>query len=200
MDSLSQMRDDLAFVRRAVERQQRLRHVVLPWWFAALIGVSILLRCIGIDHSPALHRFVRENPPLTFLAPVWLFHIWRQRRKLGAGDVPQDAYAPTKSDVWAFASPWLVLLLGFGLLALVGLHTEIPDPLQVRFVVLLAGLTALHAGFGGATGLLYVGVALELGLLALVFLSQNTWTVFGSLLLVGLVLGALHEERASERV
>jgi len=200
MESLSQMRDDLAFVRRAVERQQRLRRVVLPWWFAALIGVSVLLRCIGIDHSPALHRFVRENPPLVFLAPLWFLHIWRQRRKLGAGDAPADAYAPTKSDVWAFVSPWMVLLLGFGLLAIIGLRIEIPDPLQTRFVVLLAGLTAMHVGLSGATGLLYIGVALELGLLALVFLGQNTWTVFGSLLLAGLVLGALHEERASERV
>jgi hypothetical protein len=199
MDSLSQVRDDLAFVRRAVERQQRLRHVVLPWWFAGLIGVSILLRCIGIDHSPGLYRFVRENPPLTFLVPLWFFHIWRQRRKLGAGDAPQDAFAPTRADVWAFVSPWLVLLLGFGLLAAIGSRIEIPSPLQAQLLILLAGLTALHAGLAGATGLLYIGVALELGLLAFVFLSQNTHTVFGVLLLVGLVLGALHEERASER-
>ena len=141
MDSLLQVRDDLAFVRRAVERQQRLRRAILPWWFAALIGVSVLLRCIGADHSPGLHRFVRENPPLTLLAPLWLF--------------------------------------------------------QLQLVVLLAGLTSLHVGLAGATGLLFLGAGLEMGLLALVFLSNNGTTVFGALFLVGLVLCSLHEERAS---
>lgn len=197
MDSLLQVREDLAFVRRAVERQQRLRRVLLPWWFAALIGASVLLRCIGADHSPGLHRFVRENPPLTILAPLWVFHIWRQRRKLAASGAVAEDDSLTRSDVWAFVSPWLVLAVGLVLLGLISTQIDLPSPLVLQLVVLLAGLTSFHVGLAGATGLLYLGVALEVGLLALVFLSNNGTTVFGALFLVGLVLCSLHEERAS---
>jgi hypothetical protein len=188
------LREDLDYARRAVERQRVLKEWILPTGFLAVLGAYILARCLAADFSPAAVEFFKRNPAGMFLIPVWLYYVWCRKKRR-----EQTCAGYDRRDILRFLAPLLVLVSAGLLVWSIAVATGIPRPAAGYFVLVLLAVTLVQTGLSGVPSLVYVGLALGLGILAPLYLPRYGWSTLGALVFVALVGGSLLEKRVHAR-
>ena len=173
----SALRDDLAFIRRAVERST-------PWqWppaIACLWGVVVAAGFAVIDLQPqTAPLYWGVAAPTAFLASLWLGRRGAARR--GQED---------RRLAMVITMHWTGLLAAGGLAALAALAGAITWSVMAATMVLLSATVYYLAGVHGDRRLLWVAGALGLGYLAVLFLPRGAWTAAGLLFAVAVVSAA----------
>ncbi len=192
LPSSEQLRDDLRFLRGAIERQQYLHRRLLPLPAAIVLALYVLLLCARRDFAPGWQSPVVDFAGYAVLATLALYPWLDARRR---GEVVRCA----PGDAVRLLLPWAGL--GFGMILLFQIADRLALPAEAisPLLILLVGLTAFVVGLHGFPTLLGVGLALGTALVTRLLWPQSGWLVFGAFFCIGLIGGSLVEHRAQNR-
>ncbi len=186
------LREDLHYVRDALERQKRLHRQLLPLPGAIFLGLYILLLCARRDLAPAWHSPVLDLIGYAVLVTLAVTPWVSGRRR---GEIVRCA----PNDAVRLLLPWAGLGFAMVLLFQIVHRLSVPTEAVSALLILLISLTAFVAGLGGFPTLLGVGLAMGAGLATRLLLPQSGWLLFGALVCAGLIGGALLERRAENK-
>lgn len=177
VEESSQAREDLEYVRRVVRRSEASggpRAIWYLWAVIAAVGFSL------VDFAPArVPIFWAVAGPAGFLASVWLG--WRHGRLTG-----QESRAEGRRHVMH----WGALLAGVFLLVPLAAGGALPGAGLGQAILLLVALGYFLAGVHLHRPLLWIGLLMAGGYVALFFLDTYVWTGIGLLVGLGLLLTA----------
>jgi hypothetical protein len=177
MPSAEQAREDLQFVRRAVDRSAGglPLSIGLLWAVVSLVGFSL------IDLAPAKAAvFWLVAPPVGFLLSLWLG--WRSARAAGEQD---------QREGWRWAAHWGGLLVAIGLASLLVATEQATWSGFGAMVLLLLAVAYFTAGVHLHRGLLPVAGLLAAGFPAVLYLERWAWTALGLAMAAALIASAL---------
>lgn len=185
------LREDLHYLRGALERQQHLHRRLLPFPVAVILGLYILALCLRRDFAPTW-----QSPFIDFAGYVLLILVvtlpWLETRRRGE-------IAPCSgADAIRLLLPWAGLGVGTIMLYQIAGRLSLPTGAVPTMLILLIALTAFVAGLGGFPTLLGVGLGLGAGLEARLLWGQGGWSAFGLLFCAGLIGGALVERHRAK--
>ena len=187
-----QLREDLHFVRDALERQKRLHRRLLPLPGAIILGLYILLLCARRDLAPAWNSPVFDFVGYAVLL-ILVVYPWLDARR--RGEIARCAPA----DGVRMLLPWAGLGFAMILLFQIVHRFSVPREAVSALLILLISLTAFVAGLGGFPTLLGVGLGMGAGLATRLLWPDSGWLLFGALVCLGLIGGALVERRAEKK-
>ena len=192
LHSSEQLREDLHYLRGALERQKQLHRQILPLPGAIILSLYVLLLCARRDLAPSWHSPLIDIVGYAVLITLAVYPWVDARRR---GEVVRCAPA----DGVRMLLPWAGL--GFAMILLFQIVGRLAVPAEAvsSLLILLVSLTAFIAGLSGFPTLLGVGLALGAGLAARLVWPQSGWILFGLLFCVGLIGGALVERRAETK-
>jgi hypothetical protein len=187
-----QLREDLRYLRGAPERQQLLHRRLLPLPGAIVLSLYILSLCARRDYAPAWHRPLLDLAGYAVLI-ILAFYPWLDARRRG------EVVRCTPVDAVRLLLPWAGL--GFAVLLLCQIVDRFAVPAEAvsALLILLVSLTIFVAGLSGFPTLFGVGLAMGAGLAICLLFPQSGWLLFGVVLSVGLIGGALVERRAENK-
>jgi len=204
MTETEKLRDDLAYVRAALNRQRRFACEVLPLWLAATIGALF----VGLTMIKDLETMGRVSESVTDSAvivvavigmiAVLIKHAGRRRKERR-----QPEYDRPRPDRWhkqQSSLQALIFIVGYGVLNYAldqaGISGKMDD--IISFTYLAACMMLM--GLGGLHLLLWFGVGAGAGAIALLFFDiAFAKTVVGIFIAAGLITGAWLDRRALSR-
>ncbi len=185
------LREDLHYLRGALERQQHLHRRLLPLPVAVILGLYILALCLRRDFAPNW-----QSPMIDFAGYAVLMVVvalpWLETRRRG------EIALCSAADGLRLLLPWAGLAVAIVMLYQIAHRLALPAEAAPTMLILLIALTAFVAGLGGFPMLLGVGLGLGAGLEARLLLTQAGWSAFGLLFCAGLIGGALVERHRAE--
>lgn len=203
MTETEKLRDDLAYVRAAVNRQRRFACEVLPLWLAATIGAMF----VGLTVIKDLETMGRVSESLTdgaviavaVIAMIALVSHSKLRRR-ATGRPGHERPKPDRRQKRQSALQALIFVTGYWVLnhaldqaGISGKQDDIISFTYLAACMMLMGLGGLHL-------LLWFGVGAGAGALALLLFDiAFAKTVVGTCIAVGLVAGAWLDRRALTR-
>jgi hypothetical protein len=192
LQSSTQLRADLQYLRSALERQKQLQRRLLPLPAAIVLGLYILLLCARRDLAPNWQSPFIDLAGYVVLVTLAVYP-WVDARRRG------EVVRCTAADAVRMLLPWAGL--GFAMLLLFQIVARLAVPSEAisALLILLVSLTAFVTGLGGFPTLLGVGLAMGAGLALRLLSPQSGWILFGALVCIGLIAGALVERRAENK-
>ncbi len=192
LHSSEQLRDDLHYLRGALERQQQLHRRLLPLPGAIVLSLYILALCARRDLAPTWHSPWLDLAGYAVLITLAVYPWLDARRR---GEVVRCA----PGDAVRILLPWAGLGCAMILLFQIADRLAVPADAVSALLILLVSLTTFVAGLSGFPTLFGVGLAMGAGLAARLLWPQTGWLLFGALVSIGLIGGALVERRAENK-
>jgi hypothetical protein len=176
MNNTETLREDLRYVKRAVERSNQ---SVMPLGIAAYWALAVLVGFSMVDFAPAqVGLFWMIAGPLGFVASSYFGAL--EGRKTGSSD-----RATGMRIMWHFLGMMVAILLS---VLLVYSHELSPAGIG-RLILLLLALAYFTAGLHFSRSLIWTSLLLAAGYVAVGFFSTFAWTALGVLTCLAL-LGA----------
>lgn len=176
MDNTETLRDDLRFVKSAVERNQ---HSILPLGIAVFWALAVLVGFSLVDFAPAqtgLYWLIVA--PLGFIASSYAGAL--ANRKAGTSD-----RATGMRIMWHFLGMMAAIFLS----SLLVNNGELSPAGLGRLILLLLALAYFTAGLSYSRSLIWISLLLTAGYVGLGFFHTYAWTALGVLTCLAL-LGA----------
>jgi hypothetical protein len=192
LHSSEQLRQDLHYLRGALERQKHLHRRLLPLPAAIILGLYILSLCARRDLASTWNSPFIDLAGYVVLLTLVVYPWLDARRR---GEVVRCAPADAVRMLLPWAGLGFAMILLFQIVDRLAVSTEAVSAL----LILLISLTAFVAGLGGLPTLLGVGLAMGAGLATRLLWPQTGWLLFGALVCVGLIGGSLVERRAEHK-
>ena len=182
MTKLDELKDDLSYVRGAVQRADHKRGpaaIYLLWAAITVVGFSL------VDFFPeAVAIYWAAAGPLGGLVSFWLG--WRDARRRGHGDVNVGV---------RHALHWIGMLVAIGMTVLLALTGRLEWDAVSPAILIIVALGWYLAGVHLDRPLLWLGLLMGLGYVVILFVQVYTWTLLGVLIAVGLIVAALVARR-----
>lgn len=179
---------DLAYVRDAIERQQRFVGERLPPWFAAVTGIYLAGSAGMRDFvGPDMARYAVLGGAF-LLATIYAAFVARATKGVSK--------CAERGNTWRMFVPWMGIFVGFALLGIAKAPLELSvDQLRVIFLAIFAtgAITIGNLGFRIMQGM---GIGAIGAILGFLFVPAYAGLVAGTSLGLGLYLGALVDHRS----
>lgn len=173
----ARIEQDLGYVREVVSRSERggtPRAIWYLWAAIGLVGFSL------IDLRPEwVPLFWTIAAPAGFFLSVWLG--WRHARRIG-----QDS----RREGWAHLLHWGGMTVAIFLLVPLAARGGLSGEALAQAILLVVSLGYFLAGVHLERPLLWVGIALVIGYLGVVYVDGYAWTAVGVLIAIALVATA----------
>lgn len=200
-DNGSALRDkaseDLAYVRRALERQRRMICEAVPLWFAASVATTLALSAAGRDLVAAglLEEVWRDRLSSTALLGLMVVYFGHATRRHGSACSRERMRAEWR-EARIFIWPWIVFIAGILFIKFAGDAAGLEKEALRPFLMGHVAVSMILIGLDRLSIVLGFGVGIAAGTLSMVFLDLPApWTVFGLLAAIGLVAGARRDQR-----
>jgi hypothetical protein len=186
------LREDLRYLRGALEPRQQLHGRLLPLPGGIILSLYILALCARRDLAPSWQSPLFDLAGYAVLITLAVYPWLDARRH---GEVVRCAPA----DAVQILLPWAGL--GFAMILLFQIVDRFAIPAEAvsALLILLVSLTAFVAGLSGFPMLFGVGLAMGAGLATRLLWPQSGRLLFGVLVCGGLIGGALLERRAENK-
>ena len=203
MTESDKLKDDLAYVRAAIDRQRRLACEVLPLWLAAVIGSAFVglaflkdLQTLGHVSETAMDVTVVAAAAVALGAVVF-----RKRHGLDRKESVQDlTSAFDTSQKRRMALQAATFIGGMIFLNHVLDQAGVPDRAADVIIFTYLAISMILMGLGGLHMLLWFGLGMAGGALAFWFLDiAFVKTTLGLCLAGGLIVGAWLDRQALAR-
>lgn len=177
MERSARASEDLEYVRRVVSRSEASGAPRAIWYLWAAIGaVGFSLMDFAPERVPL---YWAVAAPAGFALSVWLG--WRHGRTLG-----QVSWREGRAHVLH----WAALLVGVFLLVPLAAGGALPGATLPQAILLIVAVGYFLAGVHLYRPLLWIGLLMAAGYLALFFVGRYAWTGIGLAVGLGLVVTA----------
>jgi len=202
MTESDKLRDDLAYVRAAIDRQRRVVSNYLPIWLAAVLGALF----VGLTLIKDLETMGRVSESwmdgaVIAVAVIGMIAVLSHaRRKRKTGQPEHDRPGPDRWQKRQSSLQALIFIAGYGVLNYALDQADVTGKMDdiISFTYLAACMMLM--GLGGLNLLLWFGFGAGVGALGLLFLDiAYLKTVVGSCIAAGLMTGAWLDRRALAR-
>lgn len=175
---ISNVRDDLGYVRDVVHRSERSafpRGIAYLWAAIGLVGFSL------IDFAPErVGLYWSIASPVGFLVSAWLG--WRHARDAG-----QESARDGRSHMLHWGGLVVAIFLLYPLIA----QSALQGKAIAQVILLVVALGYFLAGVHLVPALRWAAAAMAAGYLATITLDGFAWTALGVLFALGLIVSAL---------
>ena len=186
MDHFERLAGDLRFVRGALNASTR--PAASPSTMYFMWAVIVLLGFALIDfRTDLVPRYWAVAGPVGFLASGYLG--WRHALRLGQASA---------SDGRRHLLHWGAVLVAVALTVLLHARGAMPSETLHAVILLVLALGYFTAGLHLDRRLLWVGLLMGAGFLAVTLVSWYAWTVVGIALATSLILAGMREGRSRE--
>ena len=201
MSGTERLRDDLAYVRAAVERQREALCRVIPMWFAALIAAfMVALAVIGDLRSQGLVPDAASDllKTIGFAGLVTILLSRRFRRDRGSRSATTPA--PGRRQQMRQAIPFLIFAAGLAFIQIYASESDIADAAFRPVLLSYVAVGFMLIGHGGLRLLFWMGAGLAVATLGYVaFDTEFKRTLLGLGFSGGVMLGSWLDRRLLDR-
>lgn len=201
MTESERLRDDLAYVRAAVERQRQAVCDTVPVWFAAAAGGYFLMLALLRDFSvqEVIGKATLEwinTIGTAILVVIVLTRAYQHRRRAGSEAKPRLRWR----DQLRQATPFLIFVAGIVFIKFYADAADIDVAAMQPVFIAYVAVSFMLIGLGGLRLLLWMGAGLAVGLLGYVALDPELKrTLLAAGLGTGMVFGSWLDSRMLAR-
>ncbi len=183
MSTANQIREDLQYVKGAVQRQNR-GH--MPFGIALVWAVFVLVGFAGLDIRPSWAAiFLLVGGPVAYLISS----------KIGYGSA-QSAGTSSRTDMRRQMLHWGSLFFAIAALVLLAVEGRLSGEVFGQVIVIMVGLVHFLAGVHFQMRLFqWLGPLMMAGAVALTYIDRWGWTTLGVLVAAGILASSFTGRR-----